>query len=86
VSYFQIQSKLLLSKRKILINISLHQINLKIFDLAQPYCEMSDHYWMASWREGGKTRNVHLGSARRMDAEAALQKARQMKAEAIHAN
>jgi len=43
-------------------------------------------YWMASWREGGRTRNVHLGSARKMDAEAALQKARQMKAEAIHVN
>ena len=43
-------------------------------------------YWMASWRKGGKTRNVHLGSARKMDAEAALQKARQMKAEAIHVN
>jgi hypothetical protein len=25
------------------------------------------NYWMASWREGGKTRNVHLGSARKMD-------------------
>ncbi|MCX6673864.1 MAG: hypothetical protein NTY37_08820 [Methanothrix sp.] len=43
-------------------------------------------YWMASWREGGKTRNVHLGSARKIDAEAALHKARQMKAEAIHVN
>jgi predicted acyl esterase len=30
-------------------------------------------YWMASWREGGKTRNVHLGSARKMDGEAARQ-------------
>ena len=40
-------------------------------------------YWMASWREGGKTRNVHLGSARKMDAEAAMQKAREMKAEAL---
>ena len=38
---------------------------------------------MASWREGGKTRNVHLGSARKMDAEAAMQKAREMKAEAL---
>ena len=37
-------------------------------------------YWMASWREGGKTRNVHLGSARKMDAEAARRKARVMKA------
>jgi hypothetical protein len=43
-------------------------------------------YWMTSWREGEKTRNVHLGSARKMDAEAARQKARAMKAEAIHAN
>ena len=43
-------------------------------------------YWMASWREGDKTRNVHLGSTKKMDAEAARQKARKMKAEAIHAN
>jgi hypothetical protein len=27
-------------------------------------------YWMASWREGDKTRNVHLGSTRKMKAEA----------------
>ncbi len=40
-------------------------------------------YWMASWREGGKTRNVHLGSSRKMDAEAARQKARERKAEAL---
>ena len=40
-------------------------------------------YWMASWREGGKTRNVHLGSASKMDGEAASQKAREMKAEAL---
>jgi hypothetical protein len=39
--------------------------------------------WMATWREGGKTRNVHLGSSRKMDAHAALQKARGMKAEAL---
>jgi hypothetical protein len=42
-------------------------------------------YWMASWREGDKTRNVHLGSARKMDAEAARQKARKRKAEALGA-
>jgi hypothetical protein len=40
-------------------------------------------YWMASWREGDRTRNVHLGSARKMDAEAARQKARERKAEAL---
>jgi len=36
-------------------------------------------YWMASWREGGKVRNVHLGSCRKVDHETALQKARKMK-------
>jgi hypothetical protein len=40
-------------------------------------------YWMASWREGGKTRNVHLGSARKIDAKKARRKAREMKAEEI---
>jgi hypothetical protein len=40
-------------------------------------------YWMAYWREGDKTRNVHLGSTKKMDAEAARQKARRMKAEAL---
>jgi len=43
-------------------------------------------YWMASWREGNKTRNVHLGSSVKMNAEEALQKARKMKAEALHVN
>ena len=36
----------------------------------------SYHYWMANWREGGKVRNVHLGSCKKLDAEAALQMAR----------
>jgi hypothetical protein len=40
-------------------------------------------YWMANWREGGKVRNVHLGSCGKMDAEAALQKARAVKREAL---
>jgi len=40
-------------------------------------------YWMASWREGGKVRNVHLGSCRKVDHEIALQKARKIKAEAL---
>jgi len=42
-------------------------------------------YWMASSREDGKTRNVHLGSARKMDAEAARRKAMERKAEALGA-
>ena len=40
-------------------------------------------YWMASWREGGKVRNVHLGSCRKVDRETALQKARKVKREAL---
>jgi regulator of replication initiation timing len=40
-------------------------------------------YWMASWREGNKVRNVHLGSTRKLDAEAARLKAQKMKAEAL---
>jgi hypothetical protein len=37
---------------------------------------------MVSWREGDKVQNVHIGSCRKLDEEAALQKARKMKAEA----
>jgi hypothetical protein len=40
-------------------------------------------YRMASWREGDRTRNVHLGSARKMDAAAAFKRARERKAEAL---
>lgn len=40
-------------------------------------------YWIASWREGGKVRNVHLGSCKKVDHEAALQKARKLKAESL---
>ena len=40
-------------------------------------------YWMASWREGDRVRNVHLGSCAKMDQEVAIQKARVMKAEAL---
>ena len=40
-------------------------------------------YWMASWREGNKVRNAHLGSSRKIDAEAARQKAQKMKAEVL---
>jgi hypothetical protein len=49
-------------------------------------CSKTYTYGMSSRREGNKTRNVHLGSSKKMDAEEALQKARKMKAEAIHVN
>jgi len=35
------------------------------------------------WREGGKTRNVHLESAKKTDAAQARRKARKMKAEGL---
>jgi hypothetical protein len=38
---------------------------------------------MASWREGGKFRNVYLGSSQRMSREEALEKARALKREAL---
>jgi hypothetical protein len=40
-------------------------------------------YWMATWREDGKTRNVHIGSCEKMDKETARQKAHKLKAEAL---
>lgn len=45
---------------------------------SRSYC-----YWMASWREGDRVRNVHLGSCKKLDKEIALQMARVMKAEAL---
>jgi len=40
-------------------------------------------YWMASWREDDRVRNVHIGSCAKLDEETALLKARKMKAEAL---
>ncbi len=41
------------------------------------------HYWMVSWWEGDRARNVHLGSCRKMSQAEALQKARTIKAEML---
>jgi hypothetical protein len=40
-------------------------------------------YFMASWREGGKLRNVYLGSSQRMSREEAQERARTLKREAL---
>jgi hypothetical protein len=45
--------------------------------------KMTYGYWIASWRVGKRVRNVHLGSRAKMDSDAAMQKARKMKAEAL---
>jgi len=38
-------------------------------------------YYMASWREGGKLRNVYLGSSHKMSREEAQERARALKRE-----
>lgn len=40
-------------------------------------------YWMTSWREGGKVRNVHIGSSEKLSREDALQKAWKIKGKAL---
>ena len=40
-------------------------------------------YFMASWREGKKIRNVYLGSSQKISLEQAQEKARAMKREAL---
>lgn len=40
-------------------------------------------YYMASWREGGKLRNVYLGSSHKMSREEAQERARTLKREAL---
>ena len=40
-------------------------------------------YFMASWREGKKIRNVYLGSSQKMSLEQAQERARAMKREAL---
>jgi uncharacterized protein YigA (DUF484 family) len=40
-------------------------------------------YYMASWREGGKLRNVYLGSSQKMSREEAQEKAKALKRAAL---
>jgi len=40
-------------------------------------------YWYASWWEGDRARNMYLGSTRKLSEEAALVKARKIKAKAL---
>ena len=40
-------------------------------------------YFMASWREGGKTRNVYLGSSQKMSREQAQELAKTLKRKAL---
>jgi hypothetical protein len=40
-------------------------------------------YYLASWREGGKTKNVYLGSPQKMSREEAQERARALKRKAL---
>jgi hypothetical protein len=40
-------------------------------------------YWYTAWRTGKKSCTIYLGSCQNMDAQAALDKARRLKAEAL---
>ncbi len=40
-------------------------------------------YWYAAWRNEKRTHNAYLGSCKSMDSEAALRKAKRLKAEAL---
>jgi hypothetical protein len=45
--------------------------------------ERTYSYWRATWREGGKVHNVHLGSCRKVSQAEALAMARKLKAESL---
>jgi hypothetical protein len=45
--------------------------------------ERTYYRWVASWREGAKTKKVYLGSCRKINEAEALKKAKRMKAEAL---
>ena len=40
-------------------------------------------YYMATWREGGRVKNVYLGSSQKMSREEAQEKAKALKREAL---
>lgn len=45
--------------------------------------ERTYYRWVASWREGEKTRKAYLGSCKKMSQGEALQKARKLKADGL---
>ncbi len=58
--------------------------DLSVFRVKKEMKKGKEHeYWHAAWMVGGKTRNVYLGSCKKMSREEALQKARRMKAQEL---
>jgi hypothetical protein len=63
----------------------LEDLTMWVMEMVKPTKKgnRSYHYWMATWRAGGKMRNVHLGNCGKMVEETAKQKARSMKDAAL---
>ena len=58
--------------------------DLSVFRVKKETKKGREHeYWHAAWMVGGKTRNVYLGSCKKMSQEEALARAQKMKAEEL---
>jgi hypothetical protein len=58
--------------------------DLSVFRVKRETKRGREHeYWHAAWMVGGKTRNVYLGSCKKMSQEEALARAQKMKAEEL---
>lgn len=58
--------------------------DLSVFKVKKGMKKGKEHeYWHAAWVIYGKTRNVYLGSCKKMGREEALEKARKKKAEEL---
>jgi hypothetical protein len=57
---------------------------VSVFKIKKPVSKKKvREYWYTAWGVGKKSRNIYLGSCQNMDVQAALQKARRLKAEAL---
>jgi len=58
--------------------------DLSVFVVKKEMKKGKEHeYWHAAWMAHGKTRNVYLGSCKKMGRKEALEKARKKKAEEL---
>ncbi len=58
--------------------------DLSVFKVKKEMRKGKEHeYWRAAWIVGGRTRNVYLGSCKKMGRKEALEKARKKKAEEL---
>lgn len=58
--------------------------DLSVFKVKKEMKKGREHeYWHAAWVVDGKTRNVYLGSCKKMGRKEALEKAKKMKVEEL---